>query len=856
MIARPPVKHTPMMQQYLRIKAEYPDMLLFYRMGDFFELFFEDARRAAELLDLTLTSRNKNSADEIPMAGIPVHAIEGYLAKLLKRGESVALCDQIGDPATSKGLVERKVTRVITPGTVIEEELLQRQKENYLLALSSSNSKYGLAYLDLSSGKFLLQTCNSINEFHDELERINPAEIILTEDDQLNSELIQRIEKYSHRSIPSWHFEYEASVTALCKQFGTKDLSGYGCDDQPLAISAAGAVLQYVKDTQKTHLTHIDSLQVCHKDEYLAIDSVTRKNLEIETSIQGDSKHSLVNVLDKTACAMGSRCLRSWLNQPTRNETILSQRHAAIEEFLQLNSYTDLHDLLANIKDIERIRSRIALQTAQPRDLDALRSTLLCIPDIQEQLKSYQNELFLESLELLDGHETLTTKLEQALGEELPALIRDGGVIKTGYDKELDELRNTNTNANQFLIDLEQQEKAATNIANLKVSYNRIHGYYIEIPRSHSDQAPEHYTRRQTLKNAERYITPELKKFEDNVLSAKDRSLKREKFLYGQLITELNESLTIIQNSSKALSQIDALANLAERAATLNYVQPNFLKENSIDIKQGRHPVIEHAQSEPFTANDAYFDEQRKLLLITGPNMGGKSTYMRQIALITWLAYSGSFVPAEKCNIGPIDAIYTRIGASDDLSSGRSTFMVEMTEAANILNNASEQSLVLMDEVGRGTSTYDGLSLAWCCAEHLSEMNQSYCLFATHYFELTQLPELFDRMHNVHIDAIEHNEKIVFLHAVKEGPANQSYGLQVAQLAGIPKSVIASAKLKLKQLESEAGKTKDTHPQSQLGLELEEEIMHPSVEYLENIDPDELSPKEALEILYKLKSFR
>jgi DNA mismatch repair protein MutS len=858
MIARPPVKHTPMMQQYLRIKADYPDMLLFYRMGDFFELFFEDARKAAEILDLTLTSRNKNSTDEIPMAGIPVHAIEGYLAKLLKHGESVALCDQIGDPATSKGLVERKVTRVITPGTVIEEELLQRQKENYLLALNRSNSKYGLAYLDLSSGKFLLQTCNSINEFHDELERIDPAEIILTEDDQkdgqLDSELAQLVEKYSHRSIPSWHFEYQASVTALCKQFGTKDLSGYGCDDQPLAIAAAGAVLQYAKDTQKTHLTHIDGLQICHKYDYLAIDSVTRKNLEIETSTQGDSKHSLINVLDKTACAMGSRCLRSWLNQPTRNESVLSQRHVAIDELLQLNSYADLHDLLINIKDIERIRSRIALQTAQPRDLDALRSTLQCIPNIQKHLKSYQSELFVESLELLNGHESLTSTLEQALGEELPTLIRDGGVIKTGYDDELDELRNTSTNANQFLIDLELQEKAATNIANLKVSYNRIHGYYIEIPRSHSDQAPEHYTRRQTLKNAERYITPELKKFEDNVLSAKDRSLKREKYLYEQLIIELNESLSIIQNSSKALSQIDALANLAERAATLNYVQPHFIKENSIDIKQGRHPVIEHAQSEPFTANDAYFDEQRKLLLITGPNMGGKSTYMRQIALITWLAYSGSFVPAEKCNIGPIDAIYTRIGASDNLSSGRSTFMVEMTEAANILNNASAQSLVLMDEVGRGTSTYDGLSLAWCCAEHLSEVNQSYCLFATHYFELTQLPELFEHMHNVHIDAIEHNEKIVFLHAVKEGPANQSYGLQVAQLAGIPKSVIASAKLKLKQLESEAVQEKANPQQSQLGLALEEEIIHPSVEFLENVDPDELSPKEALEILYKLKS--
>lgn len=843
-----------MMQQYLRIKAEYPDMLLFYRMGDFFELFFEDARRAAKLLDLTLTSRNKNSADEIPMAGVPVHATEGYLAKLLKRGESVAICDQIGDPATSKGLVERKVTRVITPGTVIEEELLERRKDNYLLAIYAHENSYGLAYIDLSSGRFLLQNCSSIQELQDEVDRIQPAEILLAEDSLLTTELATLMDKCASRSIPTWHFEYESSINALCKQFGTRDLSGYGCNEYPLAISAAGAVLQYIKDTQKTQLPHINGLQVCRKDEYLAIDCVTRKNLEIEVSTQGDSKHSLVNVLDKTACAMGSRCLRSWLNQPTRIKSTLALRHAAITELLQQNNYSDLHNLLTDIKDIERIRSRIALKTVQPRDLDALRTTLQCIPAIQTQLNYYKNELLMESSALLKNHDHLKHKLESALGDELPALIRDGGVIKPGYDPELDGLRNISTNANQFLIDLEQQEKSVTKIANLKVSYNRIHGYYIEIPRSHADQAPEHYTRRQTLKNTERYITPELKKFEDNVLSAKERSLKREKFLYEQFITELNDDLAIIQNCSKALAQTDALATLAERAATLNYVQPTFTEENCLHIKQGRHPVIENVQSEPFTANDAMLNEQRKLLLITGPNMGGKSTYMRQIALITWLAYSGSFVPAEELLIGPIDAIYTRIGASDDLSSGRSTFMVEMTEAANILNNASKQSLVLMDEVGRGTSTYDGLSLAWCCAEHLSEVNQSYSLFATHYFELTQLPELFNKIHNVHIDAIEHNEKIIFLHAVKEGPANQSYGIQVAQLAGIPKSIIASAKLKLKQLESEAMQTKPNNQQSQLGLALEEEITHPSVEYLENVEPDELTPKEALEILYKLKS--
>ena len=836
-----------MMQQYLRIKAEYPEMLLFYRMGDFFELFFEDARKAAKLLDLTLTSRNKNSADEIPMAGIPVHATEGYLAKLLKQGESVAICDQIGDPSASKGLVERKVTRVITPGTVTEEELLNKKKDNYLLAICVANTQFGIAYLDLSSGNFILQTCNSIQELHDELSRIQPAEVLLAEDTVLTID-----SKFARKTIPTWHFEFDSSVNALCEQFGTKDLNGYGCVDYPLAISAAGAVLQYVKDTQKTQLPHINGLHVSQKDEFLRIDSITRKNLEIEYSSQGDSKHSLMEVMDHTACAMGSRCLRTWLNQPTRKIGILTQRHETISEIINFNSFDELHELLNDIKDIERIRSRIALQTAQPRDLDALRSTLRHIPKIQKFLSRYKSRLLVESNLKLEGYEELLLRLDEALFEELPILIRDGGVIKTGFDSELDDLRNISTNANQFLIDLEQKEKNATNISNLKVSYNRVHGYYIEIPRSQSEQVPEHFSRRQTLKNTERFITPDLKKFEDDVLSAKERALKREKFLYEKLLEELLNDLTIIQNCAQALAQIDALATLSERAVSLNYVQPDFTKDHIVDIKQGRHSVIETVQSDPFTPNDVQLNLHRKLLLITGPNMGGKSTYMRQIALITWLAYCGSFVPAESCTLGSIDAIYTRIGASDDLSSGRSTFMVEMTEAANILNNATEKSLVLMDEVGRGTSTYDGLSLAWSCAQHLSEVNKSYSLFATHYFELTQLPDYFSTIHNVHIDAIEHNEKIVFLHAVKEGPANQSYGIQVAQLAGIPKSAIASAKLKLNQLEAQF--TELIPNNNQLGLDLVSEQEHPSVDYLENIDPDELSPKEALEALYKLKS--
>ena len=846
MIARSSTKHTPMMQQYLRIKAEYPDILLFYRMGDFFELFYEDAKRAAQLLNLTLTSRNKNENGEIPMAGVPVHAAENYLSKLLRLGESVAICDQVGEPPSTKGLVERKVTRVVTPGTVIEDELLQRSKENYLLAISTSAQIAGLAYLDLSSGQFVLQTCNSIEELLSEIDRIQPAEILLAEDKKIAID-----EKYTSKHLPVWHFEYDSAVTALCKQFGTKDLDGYGCKNHPLAVVAAGAVLQYVKETQKSALPHIDGLQVRHADEYLLVSSISRDNLEIEKSTQGNTKYSLIGVLDKTACAMGARYLRSWLNQPTRIRSVLLKRHAAIAEFMQTNDYVQLHALLASIKDIERIRSRIALYTAQPRDLDALRSTLAILPSVQQQLTKYNSELLCESLSLLTGHEKLEDILNNTLTDEPPALIRDGGVIKPGCDEGLDKLRAINNNINKFLVDLEQREKTTTQISSLKIAYNSVHGYYIEISRSQAHQVPEHYTRRLTLKNSERFITPELKQFEDNVLSARERALKREKLLYEQLLHTLVKELNTVQRCAQGLAQLDALITLAERAKTLHYVQPVFTDRACVNIKQGRHPIIEQVQAEAFTANDAVLDEQRRTLLITGPNMGGKSTYMRQIALITWLAHTGSFVPAEAATIGPIDAIYTRIGASDNLSAGRSTFMVEMTEAANILNNASHESLVLMDEIGRGTSTYDGLSLAWSCAEHLSTINKAFTLFATHYFELTQLPANYPNIHNVHIDAIEHNDRIIFLHAVKDGAANQSYGLQVAKLAGIPKSVIVGARLKLKQLELLTNSA-DTAAQPELNLE--ENLNHPIIEYLKEINPDDLSPKESLELLYKLKN--
>ena len=836
------------MQQYLRFKTDYPDMLLFYRMGDFFELFFEDAKHAAKLLDLTLTSRNKNAADEIPMAGVPVHSVENYLIKLLRHGESVVICDQTGDPTSSKGLVERKITRIITPGTITENALLEHSRENYLLAVCKAGQSAGLAYLDLSSGRFILQTCQSLQELSNEVERIQPAEILVPEDATITFKKTSVV-----RRLPAWHFESESATTALCKQFSTRNLSGYGCDEHPLAIASAGAVLQYVKDTQKSALPHIDGLKVHKNDEHILVDSISRNNLEIERSTRGQKTNSLIGVLDKTASTMGARQLRLWLNQPIRIQSTLLKRHAAIKQLIEFDELAALHSLLSQGNDIERIRSRIALQTAQPRDLDALRETLNIIPSVRQVLIPYNEELLQECSDMFDQHEVLASTLAHALKDQLPAIIRDGGVIKSGFNEELDRLRSLSDCANQYLVEMEQQEKATTQIPSLKVAYNRVHGYYIEISRNHVHLVPEYYIRRQTLKNTERYTTQELKRFEDEVLSAKERALRCEKHLYEKLLADLIKELGTIQHCAHGLAQLDALVTLAERAKTLNYVQPEFTTESSIHIKQGRHPVIEQVQNESFTANDTVLDPQHKVLLITGPNMGGKSTYMRQVALITWLAYTGSFVPAAAATVGPVDAIYTRIGASDDLSSGHSTFMVEMTESANILNNATCDSLVLMDEIGRGTSTYDGLSLAWSCAEHLSTVNKCYTLFSTHYFELTQLPEFHDNIHNVHIDAVEHEDKIIFLHALKDGPANQSYGVQVARLAGIPKSVIANAKLRLKQLELSNYQKDNQDCDLQLGLPLEKHQNPPVLEYLMGIDPDDLSPKDALEILYKLK---
>ncbi|MEW8191909.1 MAG: DNA mismatch repair protein MutS [Candidatus Thiodiazotropha endolucinida] len=844
-------QHTPMMQQYLRIKGEHPDMLVFYRMGDFYELFFADAEKAARLLDITLTKRGQSAGKPIPMAGVPYHAAEGYLARLVKQGESVAICEQIGDPATSKGPVERKVVRIVTPGTLTDEALLEERRENLLLAINEGDD-YGLAALDLASGRFTLQQLSGLEALSGELERLSPAEILLDEDSSLPETLALR-KGVTRR--PAWHYDLDSAERLLCKQFGTRDLGGFGCQDQPLAVAAAGCLLQYVEETQFGALPHIRGMRVEHREQSVIIDAATRRNLELVHSLSNQPQHTLAGIMDRTVTAMGSRMLRRWISQPLRHREAVAERHATIEALLASRLYHELREILQGIGDIERILARVALKSARPRDLATLREALGALPQFQPLLAQLDSPLSPALARQIGQHPAIHQLLQGAIIEQPPMLIRDGGVIAGGYDAELDELRGLSQNADQFLLDLESRERERTGIATLKVSYNRVHGYYIEISRGQSDRAPEDYIRRQTLKGAERFITPELKKFEDQVLSAREHALAREKYLYEQLLDRLCGELTPLQQCAEGLALLDVICNLAERAQQLNLVSPQMVEEPGLQITDGRHPVVEQVSSDPFVANSVTFDDQQRMLIITGPNMGGKSTFMRQIALIVLLAYSGSFVPAAAARIGPIDRIFSRIGASDDLAGGRSTFMVEMEETANILHNATAQSLVLMDEIGRGTSTFDGLSLAWSCAVELATCLRAYTLFATHYFELTTLPEEYPGIGNLHLDAVEHGDTIVFLHAVREGPANQSYGLQVATLAGVPKPVILRARQRLLELEASAQRHAEQQ-QSQLPLfDPEPPGMETSAveQQLREIDPDELTPREALEALYRLK---
>ncbi|PHS70193.1 MAG: DNA mismatch repair protein MutS [Cycloclasticus sp.] len=839
-----------MMQQFLRIKADYPNTLLFYRMGDFYELFLDDAVKASGLLSITLTSRGESGGQRTPMAGIPYHAADGYLAKLIKAGESVAICEQVSDPKQSKGLVERKVVRVITPGTLTEDALLDSHKDSLLCAVYEHKSRFGLATIDVASGRFVLQEIENESSLRTEIARINPAETLLSEDGNLSSLLSSR---QGLCPLADWHFDLQTAQRLLTKQFGTQDLQGFGCQNMPLALIAAGALLQYLKDTYQSSLPHLQSIKVSQQSDFILLDEATRQHLELDYHPSGNINFTLFGLLNRCKTAMGTRLLRRWVHLPLRHQATIKHRYLAIEQLRQFDCLDGIQDALKLTGDIERITSRIALLTARPRDLVVLRQTLKVLPDIQSQLTQLDAPRISTLSKNLGNHQDLFELLERAIIDNPPVLIRDGGVIAQGYNEKLDELQNMSANADQFLLDLEQQERENSQINTLKLSYNRVHGYYIEIPRSQADKAPDYFIRKQTLKNVERFITPDLKEFEEKILHAKEQALSFEKELYMTLLESFALQLTALQSCAEALAEIDLLCNFSERAQSLNLVQPVLSETPGINIKQGRHPIVESVLDSQFVANDIELHADRRMLIITGPNMGGKSTYMRQIALITLMAHIGCFIPANEATIGPIDQIFTRIGASDDLASGRSTFMVEMSETANILHNASDESLVLMDEIGRGTSTFDGLSLAWASADYLAKNNKSFTLFATHYFEMTTLPEQASTVANIHLDAIEHGDHIVFLHAVKDGAASQSYGLQVAALAGVPKAVITNARKKLNHLENQQNQQLDSiskHDQIDIfseGLSVEAE------EYINQLEPDELSPKEALDAIYQLK---
>ena len=840
--------HTPMMQQYLRIKGEYPDMLLFYRMGDFYELFFDDARRAASLLDITLTARGKSGGNAIPMAGVPYHAVEGYLAKLVRKGESVAICEQIGDPATSKGPVERKVMRVVTPGTLTDEALLAESRDNLVASVFIDKERIGLAWLDLAGGRFRLTEIDGKEALSGELERLRPAELIVDEEQAFDQGKRDAVRVTGR---PPWHFDFDSAQRLLCSQFQTQDLSGFGCDAFSRGVAAAGALLQYVSDTQKAALPHLTSITVELPDDAVVMDGPTRRNLELEESLSGQREHTLAGVMDRCQSPMGSRLLRRWLQRPLRDVAVRRARYQALQTLTLNRLVSSLQKELHGVGDVERILSRVALRSARPRDLRQLMLALSRMPEIRNTLQQVGSPLLVSLSEQMQKHSREKDLLQKALVDNPPMLISHGGVIADGYDEDLDDLRAIAKNADQYLLDLEHREKERTGIATLKLGYNRVHGYYIEISKGQADKAPTDYIRRQTLKGAERYITPELKEFEDKVLSARERALSREKVLYEGLIDELTTVLAGLQTTAGGIAELDVLVCFSERAETLNLCQPELVDEPCLEISGGRHLVVEQVIDIPFVANDLTLNDRQRLMVITGPNMGGKSTYMRQAALIVILAHVGSFVPADSLRIGPIDRIFTRIGASDDLAGGRSTFMVEMTETATILNNATEESLVLMDEIGRGTSTFDGLSLAWAAAHHMGENVRAFTLFATHYFELTALAEEVPDCVNVHLDATEHKGHLIFLHAVKPGPANQSYGLQVAALAGVPGPVIRRAKSYLASLETYQ---QHEHPQSQLPFSAPFEPQADKLrDAVDKIDPDAMTPRGALDALYRLK---
>lgn len=853
-------KHTPMMAQYLKIKREHRDVLLFYRMGDFYELFYDDAKKAAQLLDITLTQRGASNGAPIPMAGVPYHSAEAYLARLVRLGESVAICEQIGDPATSKGPVERQVVRIVTPGTLHDEALLDASRDNLLVALSATSLKpgepgesrrWGLAWIELASGRFGALEVEGEVEMLAELQRLAPAELLVPD----SLALPEGLDKYRGlRRQSDWLFDHDTAMRLICDQLKVQDLQGFGAAHLDHGVRAAGALLDYARDTQRGALPHVNKFTVERRDDAVVIDAASRRNLEIDINLGGSGENTLAAVLDTTATPMGGRLLRRWLNRPLRDRAAVEARQAAVALLLEREAMAEFAASLKRVGDVERILARVALRSARPRDLARLRDAFVELPTLAAMLAEFDSGSVLDELRVdIVAYPQLERTLTDAIIDNPPAVIRDGGVIKQGFDAELDELRGLSEHAGDYLIELEGREKARTGLSNLKVGYNRVHGYFIEIPRAQARQAPADYIRRQTLKNAERFIIPELKQFEDKALSAKARALAREKLLYESLIDALNVELSALSASAAALAALDVLNAFAERALSLDFSRPLLREAPGIEVLEGRHPVVEQVSEHPFVPNDLVFDDHHRMCVITGPNMGGKSTYMRQNALIALLCYTGSFVPAKRVEIGPIDRIFTRIGSSDDLAGGRSTFMVEMTETANILHNATAESLVLMDEIGRGTSTFDGLSLAWASAEELARL-RAFTLFATHYFELTALAEQLDEVDNLHLTAAEHDDGIVFMHRVEQGPASQSYGLQVAQLAGVPRRVIERAREKLTTLEAqEVDRPRPRDLSAPQQADLFSAPPHPVVEALAELDIDGLSPRQALDALYALR---
>lgn len=856
--------HSPGMQQYLGIKAQHPDTLVLFRMGDFYELFYDDARRAAQLLNITLTKRGESAGQPVVMAGVPHHALEQYLARLIKAGESVVIAEQVGEVGAEKGLVKREVARIVTPGTATDDALLDARTQTLLAAACSVDQQYGLAWLELSSGRFSVLQTAALPELQAELFRLQASELLAP--DGFSGDY----DGFRPRTRPIWHFDTASAYRLLIEQFQTKDLRGFGADGMNAAIAAAGALLQYVQETQKSQLPHLRSLRVETPGDALILDAATRRNLEIDRALSSEHDHSLLRVVDSCVTAMGARALQRWLTRPVRSHAALHARYDAVTQLGDPSARGSGDELLRaslkDISDVERILARVALRSARPRDLAGLSASLAALPNVAAALDPCDAPLLRELCAKLGEHGALCAHLQAALADELPLLARDGGVFRIGFDETLDHLRSLSENADGFLVELESRERQRTGIETLKVGYNRVHGYYLEVGKTHVAKIPADYTRRQTLTNFERYITEELKQFEDQVLSARDRALAREKQLYEALLDRVAADLGTLQAMAQAIAELDVLACFADGARRRKWCRPQLVNEPCLNIRAGRHPVVEETLRTPFVPNDLALADATRLLVITGPNMGGKSTYMRQTALIVLLAHAGSFVPADAATIGPIDRIFTRIGAADDLASGQSTFMVEMSETANILHNATRESLVLMDEIGRGTSTYDGLSLARAVAEFLATDVRAFALFATHYFELTTLADTLAGVANVHLDAAEYNdaqgERLVFLHNVKPGPANRSFGLQVASLAGVPQAVIHAARAHLHTLENRpqtgsatptAEPTTSTRPQMSLFAPA---LPSAAMKMLDTLEPDELSPREALDALYRLKKTR